>query len=65
MANFKELLNHAGQEFNYVLEGKMLLEVNGKELILEEGDSLYFNAELKHGMKALDNKMVRFLAVIL
>ena len=59
------LNTHAGQEFNYVLEGKMLLEVNGKELILEEGDSLYFNAELKHGMKALDNKMVRFLAVIL
>jgi transcriptional regulator with XRE-family HTH domain len=60
------LLNtHSGQEFNYVLEGKMLLEINGKELILEEGDSLYFNAELQHGMKALDNKTVRFLAVIL
>lgn len=59
------LNTHAGQEFNYVLEGKMLLEINGKELILEEGDSLYFNAELKHGMKALDHQTVRFLAVIL
>ncbi len=59
------LNTHEGQEFNYVIEGKMLLEINGKELILEEGDSLYFNAELKHGMKALDNKTVRFLAVIL
>ncbi|GAT61928.1 helix-turn-helix domain-containing protein [Paludibacter jiangxiensis] len=59
------LNTHAGQEFNYVIEGRMLLEINGKELILEEGDSLYFNAELKHGMKALDNKTVRFLAVII
>jgi transcriptional regulator with XRE-family HTH domain len=56
---------HAGQEFNYVLEGKLLLVINGKELVLEEGDSLYFNAELRHGMKALDNKTVRFLAIIL
>lgn len=59
------LNTHAGQEFNYVLDGKMLLDINGKELILEEGDSLYFNAELPHGMKALDNRTVRFLAVIL
>jgi transcriptional regulator with XRE-family HTH domain len=59
------LNTHAGQEFNYVLEGKMLLNINGKELILNEGDSIYFNAELKHGMQALDNKTVRFLAVIL
>jgi len=56
---------HAGQEFNFVLEGRLLLIINGKELILEEGDSLYFNAELRHGMKALDNKTVRFLAVII
>lgn len=59
------LNTHAGQEFNYVLEGRMLLDINGKELILNEGDSIYFNAELSHGMKALDNKPVRFLAVIL
>jgi transcriptional regulator with XRE-family HTH domain len=60
------LLNtHAGQEFNYVLEGKLLLNINGKELILNEGDSVYFNAELRHGMQALDNKTVKFLAIII
>lgn len=59
------LNTHAGQEFNYVLEGRMLLQINGKDLVLEQGDSIYFNAELKHGMKALDDKKVRFLAVIL
>ena len=57
--------SHNGQEFNYVLEGRMLLSINGKELILEEGDSIYFNSKLMHGMKALDGKKVKFLAVIL
>lgn len=57
--------SHVGQEFNMVIEGRMLINVNGKDLILNEGDSLYFNSELPHGMQALDNKPVRFLAVII
>ena len=56
---------HQGQEFNMVLEGRMLLDVNGKELILNEGDSLYFNSALPHGMLALDGKPVKFLAIIM
>lgn len=56
---------HAGQEFNFVLEGRMLLYINGKELTLEEGDSLYFDSSLPHGMKALDGKPVRFIAVVM
>lgn len=58
------LNSHNGQEFNYVLEGKMLLNVGGHELTLNEGDSLYFDGTLPHGMKALDGMTVRFLAVI-
>ena len=57
--------SHNGQEFNFVLEGRMLISIDGKELILNEGDSLYFNSKLPHGMKALDGKTVRFLAVIM
>ncbi|MBE6287366.1 MAG: helix-turn-helix domain-containing protein [Mediterranea massiliensis] len=59
------LNSHPGQEFNYVLEGRLLLNINGKELILNPGDSLYFNSQLPHGMKALDGNPVRFLATIL
>ncbi len=58
------LNSHNGQEFNYVLEGRMLLNLGGHELTLNEGDSLYFDAAIRHGMKALDGKKVRFLAVI-
>ncbi|MDR1883051.1 MAG: XRE family transcriptional regulator [Prevotella sp.] len=56
---------HAGQEFNMVLEGRMLLQINGKDLIMEEGDSIYFDSGLPHGMKALDNKKVRLIVVVL
>ncbi len=56
---------HAGQEFNMVLEGSMMININGKNLILGKGDSIYFDSSLPHGMKALNNKQVKFLAVIL
>lgn len=56
---------HSGQEFNLVIEGRLLLSINGKELILNPGDSLYFNSSLPHGMKALDGKTVKFLAIVM
>ena len=54
-----------GEEFNLVIEGRLLLNINGKKLIPNPGDSLYFNSSLPHGMKALDGKTVRFLAVVM
>ena len=59
------LNSHEGQEMNYVLEGRLLLSLNGKELVLNVGDSLYFDSSLPHGMKALDGRPVLFLAIIM
>ncbi len=56
---------HAGQEFNMILEGSMMININGKKLVLGKGDSIYFDSSLPHGMKALNNNPVKFLAVIL
>jgi len=56
---------HPGQEFNLMLEGSMQLNVAGNELILNEGDSIYFDATKPHGMKALNGKKVKFLAIII
>ena len=58
------LNSHPGQEFNFVLEGTVQIVIAGHELILEPGDSLFFDAGLKHGMKAIGTQTVRFLAVI-
>ena len=54
--------SHPGQEFNLVLEGKMELYIAGKTIVLEEGDSIYFDATKPHGMLAIGDKAVKFLA---
>ena len=54
--------SHPGQEFNLVLEGKMELYIGGKTMVLEEGDSIYFDSTKPHGMLAVGDKAVKFLA---
>jgi transcriptional regulator with XRE-family HTH domain len=56
---------HPGQEFNYVVEGRLLISVAGHEVELAAGDSLYYDSNQSHGMKALGGKPARFLAVII
>ena len=60
----KEMNSHSGQEFNMVLEGSMELTIGPKVLTLQEGDSVYFDATQPHGMRTLNDKPVRFLAII-
>ncbi|MDR0371692.1 MAG: XRE family transcriptional regulator [Prevotellaceae bacterium] len=59
------LNTHPGQEFNLVLKGTLLLNIAGNDVILNEGDSIYFDSTKPHGMKALNDKKARFLAIIL
>ena len=40
----------------------MELYIGGKTMILEEGDSIYFDATKPHGMLAVGDKPVKFLA---
>jgi quercetin dioxygenase-like cupin family protein len=55
---------HPGQELDMVMEGRVLVRVAGHDIELAAGDSIYFDATQPHGMKALDGKPARFLAVI-
>lgn len=57
--------SHNGQEFNYILEGRLEITIAQKKLTLSPGDSIYFDASQPHCMRALDNKRVVFLAVII
>ncbi len=57
--------SHPGQEFNYVLEGSLKLIIKDHDIILEEGDSIYFDSSCDHAMVALNDKPARFLAIIL
>jgi transcriptional regulator with XRE-family HTH domain len=60
-----EFNSHPGQEFNYVIKGTMMTVIDGHEIILNEGDSIYFDSGCKHAMRALNNEQVKFLAIIL
>ncbi|MCE1197875.1 MAG: cupin domain-containing protein [Marinilabiliales bacterium] len=57
--------SHPGQEFNYVLEGQLKVCIGENELILNPGDSVYFDSAIPHGMQAMNCRVARFLAVIL
>jgi transcriptional regulator with XRE-family HTH domain len=59
------LVTHPGQEFNYVLSGKVKVILGGVELELDAGDSLYFDPAIPHGQVAVDGQPAQFLTVIL
>jgi quercetin dioxygenase-like cupin family protein len=43
----------------------MKIIIDGHEIILNEGDSIYYDSVYTHAMKALNNKTVKMLAVVL
>ena len=54
---------HMGQEYHYCIEGSYICKIGNKELIIEEGDSLYFDSVNPHGMKALNDKTAKILVI--
>ncbi len=56
---------HPGQEFNYVIEGSVLVFIDKYQVLLNEGDSLFFDSAYKHGIKAEGEKPAKLIAVIL
>lgn len=56
---------HEGQEFNYVLSGKMKLYIGDISYELNEGDSVYFDSSVPHAEVALGDKEAQFIAVVI
>ena len=59
------LTTHSGQEFDHVVSGKLKVQVGNHIEVLSEGDSIYYNSSLPHGMIAVDGKDCTFLAVVM
>jgi len=57
--------SHPGQEFDYILEGTLKIYIHHNEIILNEGDSIFFDSSYEHAMEALNDKPAKFLAVIM
>ena len=56
---------HAGQEFDLVISGSLMVKVGDHTEILHEGDSIYYKSSTPHGMIAVDGRDCVFLAFIL
>jgi quercetin dioxygenase-like cupin family protein len=59
-----ELVTHGGQEFNYVVAGKVVVVFADKEIELDVGDSLYFNPQLPHGQRCGSSHSAVFVTMI-
>ena len=57
--------SHPGQEFIYLLEGELAVRIDGHELLLHPGDSLYFDSGSPHALFAAGAVSARLLAVVL
>lgn len=55
---------HEGEEFIYVLEGKHEFIYGGEKYMMEEGDSVYFDAAVPHTGKSVGKKKAKLLAVM-
>lgn len=58
------LNSHEGQEWCHVIEGRLLIKIGDNVKELETGDSIMFDSTRPHGMKALDEKAVKFITII-
>ncbi len=56
---------HEGQEFNYVISGKMMLYIGDISYELSKGDSIYFDSSVPHAEVALGDKEAQFIAVVI
>ena len=56
---------HSGQEFDFILSGRLKVQVGEHVEYLSEGDSIYYNSSTPHGMIAVDGQDCLFLAVVL
>jgi transcriptional regulator with XRE-family HTH domain len=59
-----DLVSHKGEEFNLVISGSVVVVFDDTEIILNTGDSIYFNPTYKHGQKCYGDKPATFLTVI-
>ena len=58
------VFQHEGQEFIYMIEGKVGYRYANKVYPLEPGDSLFFDAEAPHGPQELTQLPAKFISVI-
>ena len=54
---------HKGEEFDFILQGKLKLSYDGEEFTLEAGDSVYFDSSVPHRLEVIGEETVYMLSV--
>ena len=57
-------VQHPGEEFLYVLEGRIELSHGSEVYLLDTGDSVYWDSNEPHSLKALGEQVARGIAVL-
>ncbi len=60
-----KLSSHNGQEFDVIVKGSLKVQVGNHVDILHEGDSIFYNSLIPHGMIAVSEGGCEFHAVVL
>ncbi len=60
-----ELTTHEGQECDIIVDGNLLVQVGNHKEILGPGDSIYYNSDAPHGLRAVGGKDCVFYAIVL
>lgn len=64
LQEFGEFMRHPGEEFVYVIEGRLELHTDGyAPVILQTGESIYFESSMGHAYVAHDDTPCRFLCI--
>ncbi len=58
-----EMQPHSGEEFGIVLEGSIVLSVNGKDLSVKKGETFYLHGREFHKIKNLNKREAKILWV--
>jgi len=60
----EEFSTHAGQEFLYVLEGEMKVQVGDRVDFLKPGDAVYYDSNQPHLVRCVGTTVTKALAVL-
>ena len=60
-----DLIKHDGQEFDFVISGRMKIQIGKNTEILNAGDLIFYNSSQPHGMLALDGEACEFLTCVI
>ena len=60
-----QLSTHSGQEFDYIISGRLMVQVGDNVEYLDPGDSIYYNSSTPHGMVAVGDSDCIFCAVVI